>query len=106
MKFEKASDFFQAAKDGKIAVDGAKAPRMWLPQSLLEQPLKYADKLGTWTIEPAKPNPKLVLKQEDGTEMTGTFTLPANQHPVVKVDVKPKAPATQPAKPTGDKAKD
>lgn len=99
MKFATAEEFFQAARDGKIKLDWTKDPTMWLPDSLLTGALKGADRLGTWSLDVKKPLPVLVLTDSGGATFTGTFTLPPNRHPAVKVERKePKTkPASQPA---------
>jgi hypothetical protein len=95
MKFPTAEDFFQAARAGKVAVDGAKFPWLWLPANLLSENLKGAEKLGVWSLDDKKALPTLVLTEADGTIWTGSFTIPEGRHPIVKVERKepPKAGA-------------
>jgi hypothetical protein len=108
MKFPTAEDFFQAAKAGKVVVDAAKTPALWLPASLLSESLQNEDKLGTWSLDDKKALPALVLTEADGTTWTGSFTLPEGRHPSVKVErkdapkagavtPKPEAPASKPS---------
>jgi len=100
MEFDKAEEFFKAAGEGKIQIDGAKHPRLWLPQSLVQDTLKKAPGLGEWSLGKKGNYPTLILTQADGATFTGAFKLPTNRHPEVLVELaRPKpAPSSQPAK--------
>ena len=92
VKVDTIDEFFEAARAGKIQVDGKKHPKLWLPQSLLKKALSKADGLGQWSLEKAGSRHKLVLKQKDGTTFTGSYVLRPGKAPKVKVEIaKPEA---------------
>jgi len=97
MTFKTAEDFFRAALDGKLAIDGKTYPRLWLPSTLLTSAMRRASQLKYWYLDTAdKTPPKLVLKQPDGKVFTGSFTLPEGKSPQVNVAIEAPKPASQP----------
>lgn len=98
--FDDGKEFLAACKDGKIAIDGAKAPRLWLPPSLVSSVVADAPKLGKLTIDNSAANqPKLILTVRDGTVITGTFALAAKGEPSCEVKVVVTPPKTATSKP-------
>jgi hypothetical protein len=96
-KYETADDFFDACKDGRLAIDPRKNGRIWLPASLLEKELAKARKMKTWSLDtPAKALPKLKLTLADGTIFTGTFGINAEDVSNVQVTVTKPKPTTAP----------
>ena len=100
VKADTIDEFFEAARAGKIKVDGKKRPKLWLPQSLLQRALSKADGLGRWSLEKAGSRHKLVLKQKAGTTFTGTYVPEPGKRPKVSVEIAaPKAKAQPKPKP-------
>ena len=79
MTFDDPKGFFKTCKDGNIVVDGAKAPRLWLPASLVSATLADAPRMGEFKLDNSVPTqPKLILTRGD-TVMTGKFTVRADK---------------------------
>jgi hypothetical protein len=73
---------------------------LWLPPEFVEETVKRAKKVGTWTLEPAKVKgqmPKLICVAKDDVTYTGTFVLQGRRVGQVAVAVA-KAGETKPAK--------
>ena len=94
-----AEEFFTLARDGKIAVDGSKMPDLWLPQSLLKEILEKAQRHKTWKLQAGVGFPRLILELDDGTVMTGRFTIQNLKKVNVDIDIKRPAPKPVPGAP-------
>jgi hypothetical protein len=86
-KHESFEAFLEKARptDMKLSRD------QWLPPEFVENAMKRAPKVGTWTLEPAKAKgqmPKLVCVAKDGTTYTGTFVLQGKRVGQVGVEVR------------------
>jgi hypothetical protein len=102
---QSAEEFFDAAREGRIAVDGRDHPRLWLPASLARRAVGRAEKLGDWSLEDGR---VLRLRRPDGTVFTGTYKIEAGR-PRVSVAVEKPAraqPASRPASQAAEAAAD
>ncbi len=69
--FASADEFFEQAKEAKLQAH----PEDWLPPWLLEQALKAAPHVGTWSLTGPKNRQILVLTLPSGRVLEGHFTI-------------------------------
>jgi len=93
--FDGFEEFAKAVKDNQLKQNDAD----WLPASVPAGAIGLATKVGKWSLATANKQPVVVAELEDGTRLTGNFSLKGNK--VEKVWVE-----TDDLKPALDKAKE
>jgi len=84
-RLDDAEDFFRIARAGELKAP----PEQWLPPRLLDETLKQAQELGTWSLDTGRSPPGLVLVRPDGVAFTGRFVLRGEGVEAVSVTVCP-----------------
>ncbi len=87
-RFESVEQFFLAAREGKLRAHSTD----WLPDSLLEETLPVAQRMGTWQLDARQPR-VLHCTLADGTILSGVFELTSGRMKPnsVQVAVRPAA---------------
>ncbi|MEI7836738.1 MAG: DUF1570 domain-containing protein [Planctomycetota bacterium] len=104
LTFATAEEFFAAAEAGKIKIDPAKQPAIWLPELLLTDALALAPKAGTWTLD-VKASPRLTLVDARGGKYVGSYSQSGGRFTTQVAYTPPKAlaqtaPASRASSPT------
>lgn len=86
MKFDKADDFFKAAKKDKIQIDSDKFRTLWLPQGLLKDAIRQVEQTQdcTWEIRHERNKPVLVMIHKDGSEVLCSYKTQGMSQPIIK----------------------
>ncbi|HPS53691.1 MAG TPA: DUF1570 domain-containing protein [Phycisphaerae bacterium] len=87
MKFQKADDFFSAAKKDKIKIDSSRFRNLWLPQSLLDEAVSQAELNNrdcTWDVKREKGKTVFIMIHKDGSEVQCLYKTRGASLPLVK----------------------
>jgi len=81
-RFETAEEFFAAARGKQLRM----STRDWLPSWLLEDALRQAPEMGTWSLEPKGTQRLLTCQLPDGSRLQGRFDIRGGKVMDVRVE--------------------